>query len=719
MYQVNLGNKILYYPANDEFAIYDTELTEDIGIAGEFTFKVPPTNLLYDELTTGKLVTILKDKKEFWRGEIRDITVDFAKVATVYAVEDVAWLGDEFLPPAKITNQANFQRLDAVLSAYNSTRPPERQFRPGSLYNGGETCNWQTEYEWSILDSIRKCICGDNLYIKVRRIYENGAIIRVLDIRRLEDYGKSTTQPIEYGYNLLDYVKESDYGNLTNVLTPYGEELEASVYDDYSQRLQGNTIQNEASINAYGRHAKAVVFDGVTNASTLNNLAASYLSRYCQPQLTMEVKAVDLSMIENVQDIEIGDKVQVIAKPFAVNQELYLTEIVRDLQNVDKNTLTLSGHVAKRTLTSQILQAADDIKEIPTEWDLLKSAKRNALAMLLDETQGGYVVFEYDNPQNPSMMTAINIIDTPTLTDATKRWKWGQNGLGYMERQSKTQPWPSQANVKVALTADGHIMADRVDTGILTAAIIKAGILSDTQGTFSLNMQSGELIMNRGTFKGSLSAATGTFAGSLSAASGTFKGNLSAAGGTFKGKLIAATGTLSDGEGVLSMSGGDLHLNNSKSGGPGIFATKDGSAYYSCWGSVKSAARDSTGAGGYIQTNTKNIIQAGIDVSDRRLKTDIEKIDAEFAKDLILGIDPVRFHYKDGNSLPAELQFGVIAQEIQEVEEKHGITEKNRLCYTQDDGMLAVQYKQLIAPMIKVIQDLQEQINELKGEQNG
>ena len=123
MYQVNLGNKILYYPANDEFAIYNTELTEDIGIAGEFTFKVPPTNLLYSELSTGKLITVLKDKKEFWRGEIRDISLDFAKIATVYVVEDVAWLGDEFIPPAKITTQTYKQRLDAVIATYNSTRP--------------------------------------------------------------------------------------------------------------------------------------------------------------------------------------------------------------------------------------------------------------------------------------------------------------------------------------------------------------------------------------------------------------------------------------------------------------------------------------------------------------------------------------------------------------------------------------------------------------------
>ena len=514
MYQVNLGNKILYYPANEEFAIYDTQLTEDIGIAGEFTFKVPPTNLLYNELSTGKLVTIIKDKKEFWRGEIKDITIDFAKVASVYVVEDVAWLGDEFIPPAQITNQTYKQRLDAVIATYNSTRPVERQFRSGSVYNGTAKCNWTTEYEWSILDSIRKCICRDDYYVKVRRTVESGNTVRYIDIVRLQEYGKSTTQPIEYGYNLLDYVKESDYGNLTNVLTPYGDELEdKEVYTDYSERLQGDTISNNASINAYGRHAKAVVFDGVTNLSTLNNLAASYLSRYCQPQLTMEVKAIDLSVIDNIQDIAIGDKVRVIAKPYAVDQELYLTELVRDLQNADKNTLTLSGHVTRKTLTNQMMQATDAIEELPSEWDLLKAAKKNALQMLLDETQGGHVVYEYD--ESNSYIVAINICDRPTIDASTKRWKWGQNGLGYLERPNTSAEWPTDSNIKAAMTADGSIVADRVDTGNLTAAVITTGTLKDKMGIFSLNMDTGVLEMNDGTFKGALSSATGSFAGSV------------------------------------------------------------------------------------------------------------------------------------------------------------------------------------------------------------
>ena len=84
MYQVNIGTNILYYPGSDDAVIYDTELTEDVGLAGEFRFKVPPKNPQYSQLSNGSLVTILKDGKEFWRGEIRDVQTDFAKIASVY-----------------------------------------------------------------------------------------------------------------------------------------------------------------------------------------------------------------------------------------------------------------------------------------------------------------------------------------------------------------------------------------------------------------------------------------------------------------------------------------------------------------------------------------------------------------------------------------------------------------------------------------------------------
>lgn len=482
MYQVNIGDKILYYPGSEDAQIYDTELNEEIGLAGEFKFKVPPDNPAYSELSTGKLVTIYKNKEEFWRGEIRDIKVDFAKIADVYVVEDLAWLADEFIAPNKITDQSYAQRFQAVITTYNSTRPAERQFVAGYITNvtSSGTCNWTTEYEWSILESLRECICNavtETGYIRVRRQKENGVVKRYIDIVRLSDYGVASDQPIEYGYNLLDYVKDSDYGNLTNVLTPYGDELEdQEVYEDYAQRLQGNTIQNTASINAYGRHAKAVIFNGVNTAASLNALAASYLSRYCQPQLTMEVQAVDLAEIETAEEIRIGDSVRIVAKPFAIDQRLYLTQIKRDIQNIDRNTITMSGHVMTgRTLTSQLASTAKAVEEIPPESSILKAAKKNALAMLLDETQGGHVVFEYDSSNK--YIEAINICDAKTIAGSTKRWRWSQNGFGYMERSNTSAAW-SGATAKIAITMAGEIVADYITTGLMSADRMRGGTLA-------------------------------------------------------------------------------------------------------------------------------------------------------------------------------------------------------------------------------------------------
>ena len=498
MYQVNLGDKVLYYPASEDAAIYDTEWIEDIGQAGEFSFKVPPSNPLYAELTQGALVTILKDNKEVWRGEIREITKDFANIADVYCLEDLAWLADEFMLPASITSDTYVQRFQAAIDAYNLNRGTERMFQAGIITNVTDTsnCNWTTEYEWSILDCLRNCICKDDGYIRVRRVTSGGTVTRFIDIVRLADYGVMATQPIEYGYNLLDYVKESDYGNLTNVLTPYGEELDAEIYDGYNQRLAGTTITEQTSVSVYGRHAKAVVFDGVTDLTELNNLAQAYLTRYSQPQLTMEVKAVDLADIDGIAEIHIGDSVRIIAPPFAVDQWLYLTEIRRDIQNIDKNTITLSGHVqSRKTLTEQSIGTAEAIKNLPSKSSILDAAFKNVLA-LLNGVDGGYVTFETDGSDH---ITEIRIANNMDFEQATNCWRWNLGGLAHLSRTYPSDPWV----VNVAMDM----------TGQMTANFIKTGELIANNGVYELDMSTGYVKMQQGEFTGKITSSSGTIGG--------------------------------------------------------------------------------------------------------------------------------------------------------------------------------------------------------------
>lgn len=687
MYQVNLGNKILYYPASEDAVIYDTELNEEVGLAGEFTFKVPPQNPLYSELTQGALVTILKDNVEVWRGEIRNIDTDFAKIASVYCLEDLAWLADEYLTPALITDETFAQRFQTAIGAYNASRSSERQFTVGFITNvdSSDNCTWQTEYEESILESLRKCICQAGTttgYIRVRRVTSGGVVTRYIDIVRIADYGSQTTQPIEYGYNLLDYVKESDYSNLVNVLTPYGDDLDSEIYEGYSAKLQGDTITNTDSVNVYGRHAKAVVFDGVTDVNTLNTLAAAYLTRYSQPQLTMEVEAVDLSAVESVDEITIGDSVRIIAQPFAVDQWLYLTQIKRDIQNIDKNSITLSGYVRTgRTITSQAQQTTEAVKNIPSKASILDAARKNALE-ILNGVDGGYVTFETNADDQ---ITELRIANNMDYTQATKCWRWNLGGLAYLERETAQDDW----TVTTAATMDGGFVADFITTGNLIA----------NNGVFELDMSSGQVTMQNGDFSGKITSTNGAIGGftitsnSLGTPLGQVGCGMATGGGhgvnlyawdsgyncrIYQGKITCSTGSRS-GKGIY------------------VYAGSDESGHYILHGHSDVYSDQ---YGGVEWTG-----------SDRNLKKNIEDLTLEKAKELIYGAKARKFDFKakDGK------RYGFIAQELREIlDDDSDIEYKSELGDTCN-----IHYQDFIAPLCMIVKDLQEQINTLKGERNG
>lgn len=685
MYQVNLGNNVLYYPASADACIYDTKLTEDVGMAGEFSFKVPPQNPYYSQLAQGELITIFRDGIEFWRGEIREIKTDFAKIANVYCLEDMAWLGDEFLTPAQITTDTYAQRFQAAIDAYNLNRSSDRQFTAGYITNvtNSSLCNWTTEYDMSILDSLRECICNassDAGQIRVRRVTSGGTVTRYIDIVKLSDYGVSATQPIEYGYNLLDYVKDSDYSNLVNVLTPYGDELDSEVYDGYNQRLAGTTISEATSITAYGRHAKAVIFDGVDNLTDLNALAAAYLTRYSQPQLTMEVKAVDLAGIDSVDAISIGDSVRIIAKPFAVDQWLYLTEIRRDIQNIDKNTITLSGNVISgKTLTSQTLGTSEAVKNLPSKSSILDAAFKNVLA-LINGVDGGYVTFETNASDQ---ITEIRIANNLDFDQATKAWRWNLGGLAYMSRDNTSDPWTPS----VAMDMNGEMVANFIKTGELIA----------NNGVYELNMATGYVKMGAGEFTGKITSSSGEIGGF------TITSNA-------LGDQIGSTN-------CVGMKKGDKLFTWS----PGKRCDITMGQIYVATGSATNGIRvynSSDYSGDYVQHGYSDIYRSsdGKTVewtsSDERLKKNIEDLTLDEAKKLIESARPRKFRFKSEAHEKGE-RYGFIAQELREVlDDDSGIEFKNSHEYHN------VHYMDFVAPLCKIVQDQQKQIDSLKNEIN-
>lgn len=107
----------------------------------------------------------------------------------------------------------------------------------------------------------------------------------------------------------------------------------------------------------------------------------------------------------------------------------------------------------------------------------------------INSALGGYVV-----KRNGELL----IMDTEDINTATKVWRWNEGGLGY-SGTGYNGPF------RTAITADGHIVADFVDTGSLTAGIVKTGTISSKTGKVSIGLDNevlnigGEIIYNGST----------------------------------------------------------------------------------------------------------------------------------------------------------------------------------------------------------------------------
>lgn len=467
----------IYVPGNEDYVVTSAVLSLSVGSVGEFNFTVPLSNPRYNEIVDHSIITVYEDNAEIWRGDIQDIKQNFDKSLNVYCLEDMAWLGECAVAMTSITNQTYGQRFSAAIATYNTNQVAKRQFTAGVLTSITTTnmCTWQPQYEEDLLTCLRNYIADDG-YVRIRREYSGGVLTRYIDIVKLSDYGEQADQKIEFGSNLLDFVKEMDDTNFLNVIYPYGKETETPLYGEIMQRTVGTPQENAASIAAFGRRERSVIFE-TDSLAKLNSLAQSYLNRYSQPSIKIEIKAVDLGNIEVVNRIHLGDSVRIIANTFGIDQWSYATQQELNLLNIADNQITLSDAVRVQSLTSQMAEQGKEIEEARTPLSILDEAKRNAWA-IFEGDNGGIVTFDINGSEQ---IVGIHIANNLDLDQATKAWGWNINGLVYLHRTYPTDDW----TVGIAMTMNGEIVADYVTTGTMSADRVRTGTLESHNYSYS------------------------------------------------------------------------------------------------------------------------------------------------------------------------------------------------------------------------------------------
>ena len=333
-------------------------------------------------------------------------------------------------------------------------------------------------------------------------------------------------------------------------------------------------------------------------------------------------------------------------------------------------------------LNSKILEFYTDLRDEVMEgvknrdYESTNAAFKNVIA-LLDGTDGGVVTYHLNEHNQIDELRIANNID---YDEATKCWRWNLGGFAYLQRATKNDPWSAE----VAMTMNGEIVADFITAGHLSCDRLDGGTIN------------GQTI-NGGTI-------TGT----------------TISGGTITGATIQSPSP-SGQTGSVEISGGSLRVFNGTSGFLRVTDASDHDCNFAIGGKYFATYDDNVYYGDY---RTIYIGKAAADAgagSDSRLKKNIKTLDRTQSRNIITQSRPVSFEYKKSAGMHNEhgKRFGLIAQELREVLDNNNIGECELEYIRPEDDYHTIEYKELIAHLINCVQDLYEEVNKLKGEENG
>ena len=286
----------------------------------------------------------------------------------------------------------------------------------------------------------------------------------IWEVANMANRGADRGFTIRYGKNLIDIEQEEECANCYTGVKAFWQK-------------DGNTIESllvPTGINlGYDRN---LLIDATEDFETMPNDLSAYVEAYIDShELTSPKVSINLSFQQIDKDylerVTLCDTVHVYFESLGVDATAKIITTVYDVLRDRYESLKIGS--VRTTLADTITTVQKEAAAAPT-----KSSMQDAIdraTNLLAGVNGGYVVLNRDANGEPY---EILIMDSPDISTAQKIWRWNQNGLGYSSDYGHSYG--------LAMTSDGQIVADYINTGILQSG--------DGQ-SFYLNLLTGELRM--------------------------------------------------------------------------------------------------------------------------------------------------------------------------------------------------------------------------------
>lgn len=314
-------------------------------------------------------------------------------------------------------------------------------------------------------------------------------------VRLYNQRGMNRGVSIRYGKNLTSLEQDENISSVYTGVYPYWMDNDNNLVTLPEKILNAPGTYNFTRIMALDLSQE---FESAPTEEQLRNRANTYMTanNIGVPKVSLDVSFIQLEQTEEYKNIallervELCDTVNVEFPELGVSATAKCVKTVYDVLQERYTSVELGE--ARTNIADTIADQQQKIEKAPTT-SAMQKAINNATNWLT--SADGYVIAVKDDN---GTWKEILFLDTPSAETAKNVLRINTNGIGF-STNGVNGPYRN------AWTIDGSLVADFITTGVLTANLIKAGVLQSLNGASSINMDTGEAKLS-----GSLETKSGT-----------------------------------------------------------------------------------------------------------------------------------------------------------------------------------------------------------------
>lgn len=369
--QVYADGATVYDSRLDDFALLGLKVITGLNKGGTAEMIMPPQHPSYNNFTSYKtIIEVQRDGHLLFRGRVLYPTDDFYGRRTITCEGERCFFRDAVMRPYLYQDEPAAIFAD-IVQRYNAQVEEPKQFQIGevTVTDANNYIRLESESAEQVADTIDKLVerCGG--YIVFTTNTDGQRVVNWY-----ETLGFQSGQVIEFGENLLDFSRSSASTDLATRIIPYGARNEET-----GERVTITSVNNELdfiedaeAVALRGVIAKPVIWDDVTEPANLLAKAQQYLATSKMIVTTLELTAVDLSVLDkSIDTFQVGDTVTVRSKPHGVNDGFLLRERTYNLldpsmdkvvMGKDLATLTGADVAGERSAQGQLQRVEQTVK---------------------------------------------------------------------------------------------------------------------------------------------------------------------------------------------------------------------------------------------------------------------------------------------------------------------------------------------------------------------